>query len=71
MNIHSLIKSKAKFCRHCDMVVFDSGYRKKRSEIPFLVKDDYSFKVYVWNGSIKCRNNNACYMQFTYTIKNG
>ncbi|KAK3099196.1 hypothetical protein FSP39_000848 [Pinctada imbricata] len=62
VNIHSLIKSKAKFCRHCDMVVFDSGYRKKRSEIPFLVKDDYSFKDFDDDEVTFC--SEKCYSAF-------
>ncbi|XP_069119821.1 histone-lysine N-methyltransferase 2C-like isoform X3 [Argopecten irradians] len=45
VNIHSLIKAKPKFCRHCQTVVMDGGVRKRRSEIPCLKKEDqFTFK---------------------------
>lgn len=45
VNIHSLIKAKPKFCRHCQIVVMDGGVRKRRSEIPCLKKEDqFTFK---------------------------
>ena len=39
VNIQSL-KTQTKFCQHCDMVVLNSGVRKRKAEIPFLCKDD-------------------------------
>ncbi|OWF43010.1 Histone-lysine N-methyltransferase 2C [Mizuhopecten yessoensis] len=45
VNIHSLIKAKPKFCRHCQTVVMEGGVRKRRSEIPCLKKEDqFTFK---------------------------
>lgn len=51
VNIQSLIKSKPKFCRHCDNVVLNSGIRKKTSEMPFLNRDEYvsSWKMELLN----------------------
>ena len=46
VNVQNLIKSKAKFCRLCDSFVYDSGFRKRKCDIPFLAKEDYfSIKV--------------------------
>ena len=41
INIHNLIKMKPKFCRNCDMVVLDKGYFRKKSEMPFMFKEDH------------------------------
>ncbi|XP_052067905.1 histone-lysine N-methyltransferase 2D-like [Mytilus californianus] len=41
INIHNLIKMKPKFCRNCDMVVLDKGFIRKKSEMPFMIKEDH------------------------------
>ena len=40
INIQSLIKSAPKFCRHCDVVVLNSGVRMRKSELPYLSPDE-------------------------------
>ncbi len=39
VNIQSLIRTKPRYCRHCDVVVLSSGIRKRVSEMSFL-KDE-------------------------------
>lgn len=37
---------KPKFCRNCDMVVLDKGFIRKKSEMPFMIKEDhFTFRV--------------------------
>lgn len=46
VNVQNLIKFKVKFCRLCDFFVYDLGFRKRKCDILFLVKEDYfSIKV--------------------------
>lgn len=45
VHVQSLIKSKPKFCRHCDVTVINPGVRKKKSEMLFLTKEE---QVGVW-----------------------
>ena len=42
LNIHSLARSKHvhMFCRHCDTALLHAGIQKKKSEIPFLTKEE-------------------------------
>ena len=40
VNSQVLIRSKPKFCRHCDIVVMNSGIKKQASEVTFLSKDE-------------------------------
>ena len=40
INIQTLIKAKPKFCRHCDVVVLNTGIRKKLRDMPFLTKEE-------------------------------
>ncbi|XP_048237798.1 histone-lysine N-methyltransferase 2C-like isoform X4 [Haliotis rufescens] len=65
VNIQSLIKAKPKFCRHCDVVVLSSGIRKKKTELPFLTKDEQVSGDCEDEEVTFCSMN--CYMQFTIT----
>lgn len=40
MNIQSLIRTKPRYCRHCDVVVLSSGIKKKVSEMSFLKEEE-------------------------------
>lgn len=40
INIQSLMKSVPKFCRHCDVVVLNSGIRMRKSQLPYLSPDE-------------------------------
>ncbi len=40
MNIQSLIRTKPRYCRHCDVVVLSSGIRKRVSEMTFLKEEE-------------------------------
>lgn len=40
VNIQSLIAATPKYCRHCDVVVLNSGIQKKVSEMSFLSKEE-------------------------------
>ncbi|XP_064643993.1 histone-lysine N-methyltransferase 2C-like isoform X4 [Lineus longissimus] len=64
VNIHSLIKSKVKFCRHCDVAIQDSGIRKRMRDIPHLVKEEQA-KDNDDEEVTFCSMN--CYMQFAIT----
>ena len=66
VNIQSLIRSKPKFCRHCDIVVMNSGIKKKVSEMPFLSKEEQDSCE---DGDmIFCSTN--CYMQCAISHRN-
>ncbi|CAH1773145.1 unnamed protein product [Owenia fusiformis] len=61
INIQSLIKSKPKFCRHCDVLcIAGGGIKKKVSEFPFLSKEDQE------NDELTFCSVNCC-MQFSVT----
>ena len=42
LNVHSLARSKHvhMFCRHCDTAILHAGIQKKKSDIPFLTKEE-------------------------------
>jgi hypothetical protein len=40
VDLQTLIKSRMKFCRHCDVAVMN-GVRKKKSDIPYLGKEEF------------------------------
>ncbi|KAJ8303648.1 hypothetical protein KUTeg_018800, partial [Tegillarca granosa] len=63
VNIHSLIQAKPKFCRYCEVVILDSGVKKKKSEMPFLIKEDqFAFKEIEDEETFFC--SHKCFMQF-------
>ena len=41
VDLQSLIKSRLKFCRHCDVAVLTAGVKKRKSDIPFLCKEEF------------------------------
>lgn len=49
-SIQSMVKSKPKFCRHCDWAVLSPGIRKKKTELPFITKEEqvivFSFMLF-------------------------
>ncbi len=64
MNIQSLIRTKPRYCRHCDVVVLSSGIKKKPSEIAFLKDEDAAHED---DEVTFCSMN--CYMQFAMLHK--
>ncbi|KAK6183545.1 hypothetical protein SNE40_011007 [Patella caerulea] len=62
LSIHSLVKAKPKFCRHCDVVVISSGIIKKKADLPVLTKEEQESEG---DDVTFCSMN--CYMQFSIT----
>ncbi|XP_029659206.1 histone-lysine N-methyltransferase trr, partial [Formica exsecta] len=59
VDIQSILNGATKFCRHCDIVVFNNLLiRKKVSDLPFFSKEEAE------PGDELCFCSTACYMQF-------
>ncbi|XP_061189089.1 histone-lysine N-methyltransferase 2C-like [Saccostrea echinata] len=63
VNVQHLIKTKAKFCRLCDSYVYDSGFRKRKCDIPFLAKEDY-FSIKDFDDEEVTFCTEKCYTKF-------
>lgn len=61
-SIQSMVKSKSKFCRHCDWAVLSPGIRKKKTELPFITKEEQDSED---EEVTFCSMN--CYLQFAIT----
>uniref|UniRef100_A0A0L8H9Q3 Histone-lysine N-methyltransferase n=1 Tax=Octopus bimaculoides TaxID=37653 RepID=A0A0L8H9Q3_OCTBM len=61
-SIQSMVKSKPKFCRHCDWAVLSPGIRKKKTELPFITKEEQDSED---EEITFCSKN--CYLQFAIT----
>lgn len=60
VDLQWLIRSRMKFCRHCDVAVLTAGVRKKKSDIPYLCKEE--FEVNKDDEMMFCCED--CYEQF-------
>ncbi|XP_011303059.1 histone-lysine N-methyltransferase 2C isoform X3 [Fopius arisanus] len=58
IDFQSILNGAAKFCRHCDVVIFHSLIRTKVSDLPFLTKEEAE------SGDELCFCSAACYYQF-------
>ncbi|KAK7078606.1 Lysine Methyltransferase 2D [Halocaridina rubra] len=58
VDIQSILNGRARFCRHCDVIIENDILSKKLSDLPFVNRDDYaSIEEFTF-----C--SQQCYMQF-------